>query len=124
MRKILLTAALVNGAALALALTACRAPDGAEGSRAGARPAAPNAAPATPAAEQAPPKAPADVVRRVTPNELRGMMERGEAVAVDVRGKEDYDRDHIKGALLMPRGELSARASELPKDKLIVFYCA
>jgi len=122
MRKILLTAALANGAALALLAAACKAPDGAERARAGA-----NAA-ATPAAvtQQAPAKPPstADIVRRVTPNELKAMLERGEAVVVDVRGKDEYQRGRIKGAISLPRGEAAARASELPKDKLIVFYCA
>jgi rhodanese-related sulfurtransferase len=63
-------------------------------------------------------------VRRVTPAELKGMMDRGEAVAVDVRTKDDYTGGHIKGALSLPLGEAAARAQELPQDKLIVFYCA
>lgn len=128
MRKILLTAVLANGAALALLVAACKAPDGAGSAR--------NAAPATTttngaaAANNAPPgqapkpQAPAEIVRRVTPAELKGMLDRGEAVVVDVRTKEDYANGHIKGALSIPLGEAGARAGELPKDKLVVFYCA
>jgi 3-mercaptopyruvate sulfurtransferase SseA len=120
MRKILLTAVLASGAALALFVAACKAPDGAGTARDSANTAATPAAPGqTPRVQP-----PADVVRRVTPNELKGMMDRGEAVAVDVRAPNEYGTGHIKGSLLIPRGELPTRVSELPKDKLIVFYCA
>lgn len=63
-------------------------------------------------------------VRRVSIDELRAMLERDEAVAVDVRSKQSYDFGHISGALSIPREEVRERAGELPKDKLIVFYCA
>lgn len=123
MRKILLSAA-AGGVALALALAACKAPDGAETARNGAT----NRAAATPIdpRKQQPVEAPhtEGVVRRVTVAEAQGMAERGEAVLVDVRTKEQYEGGHIKGAISLPRGEAAARASELPKDKLLIFYCA
>ena len=128
MRKILLSVLIANGAALALLAAACKAPDGAETARPGANAAAspgraqtatgPNSAPVAPA--QAPP----NIIRRVTVTEAQAMVERGEAVIVDVRTKEQYDGGHIKGALSLPLGEAAARASELPKDKLLIFYCA
>lgn len=67
---------------------------------------------------------PSDGVRRVTVSELNEAMEKGEAVAVDVRGSVDYDLGHIKGALSVPLGLVGERAKELPRDKLIVTYCA
>jgi hypothetical protein len=130
MRKIWLTAALTNGLALALLAAACTAPDGADAGRNGGPAQAANTGAAPPAAAtpgptaRGPQQAPGDVVRRVTPAELKGMMDRGEAVVVDVRSKEDYAGGHVRGALSIPRGETAARVSELPKDKLIVFYCA
>jgi hypothetical protein len=63
-------------------------------------------------------------VRRVGPAELQKMMDSGEAVAVDVRPKAEYDNGHIKGSVSIPRSELPQRLGELPKDKLVVFYCA
>ena len=63
-------------------------------------------------------------MRRVGPAELQKMIEAGEAVAVDVRVKGEYNQGHIKGSLSIPRTELPARLAELPKDKLLVFYCA
>ena len=68
--------------------------------------------------------APSDGVRRVTVQELSEAMEKGEAIAVDVRGSVDYDLGHIKGALSLPLGLVAERAKELPRDKLIVAYCA
>lgn len=68
--------------------------------------------------------APSDGVRRVTVSELSEALEKGEAVAVDVRGGVDFDLGHIRGALSVPLGLVAARAKELPRDKLIVAYCA
>ena len=123
MRKILLTAVLANGAALALLLAACKAPDGA-GSVSNTAPPPTTNAPAANTAPAPPTKPPADVVRRVTPKELKAMMDKGEAVVVDVRSKDSFAQERVKGSILIPRGETAARAAELPKDKLIVFYCA
>ncbi|HEX8293126.1 MAG TPA: rhodanese-like domain-containing protein, partial [Pyrinomonadaceae bacterium] len=65
-----------------------------------------------------------DGVRLVTVEELGRLMERGGAVALDVRGSVEFEMGHIKGAVAMPLGLVAGRASELPKDKLIVPYCA
>lgn len=67
---------------------------------------------------------PADGVRRVSVEELRAALEKGTAIVIDVRGKEQYQAGHIKGALLIPADEIASRTKELPKDKLIVTYCA
>jgi rhodanese-related sulfurtransferase len=66
----------------------------------------------------------ADGVRLVTVEELSRLLERGEAVALDVRGSVEFELGHIKGAVAMPLGLVAKRASELPKEKLIVPYCA
>ena len=119
MRKLIPAAAVAALAAAAL-LAACKAQDGAEGLRAGATQ-------ATSATQQATPQkaaTPHDDVRRVTVAELQKMLEAGEAVVVDVRSKASYDGGHIRGSLSIPRDQLVARVGELPKDKLIVFYCA
>lgn len=67
---------------------------------------------------------PPDNVRRVTVAELRDLIDQGKAVAVDVRGDEAYKQEHIKGALNVPENQVRARAEELPKDKLLAFYCS
>ncbi|HWS56624.1 MAG TPA: rhodanese-like domain-containing protein [Pyrinomonadaceae bacterium] len=127
MRKILLSVLVANGAALALLVAACKAPDGAETARGGANaaasPASTGQAQNLPVAN-VPVQAPANVVRRLTVAETKEMVDRGEAVIVDVRTKEQYDGGHIKGSISLPRGEVATRGRELPKDKLLVFYCA
>lgn len=71
-----------------------------------------------------PSNSPPDNIRRVTIAELRDMMEQNKAVPVDVRGTTSYNQERIKGALDIPENQLSARVNELPKDKLLVFYCS
>jgi rhodanese-related sulfurtransferase len=44
-------------------------------------------------------------------------------VLLDVRGREDYQSGHIKGAWSMPLAEIDARYNELPRDREVVTYC-
>lgn len=119
MRKLKTRTAAVLFAFFAL-LAACKAPD--EATRTGANATAPATEPSAPAVNET--TSASQDVRRVSITELQGMLERGEAVAVDVRSKSSYDFGHIRGALSIPRNELKNRLGELPKDKLVVFYCA
>jgi 3-mercaptopyruvate sulfurtransferase SseA len=77
------------------------------------------------AGDQPLPEAPPRPVeaRRVTIADAREALAKGTAVLVDVRGAESYAAEHAKGALSLPVNEVAARASELPKDKLIITYC-
>jgi 3-mercaptopyruvate sulfurtransferase SseA len=99
-----------------LAQAACNKKDGNE-SRAGVGTQAPQTA-----GTQATP--PPDGVRRISISELQEALEKGEAVVVDVRGSVEYKLGHIKGALSVPLGLLAQQIKDLPKDKLIVTYCA
>jgi rhodanese-related sulfurtransferase len=63
-------------------------------------------------------------VKRVTTAELDELMKQGKVVIVDVRSQAMYDTGHIRGAKLIPVGEIGNRANELPKDKTIVTYCS
>lgn len=62
-------------------------------------------------------------VPRVTPAELKALMDKGEAVAIDVRGSVPYELGHIKDAVWLPLGLVNQRFGELPQEKLIVAYC-
>lgn len=64
-----------------------------------------------------------DIVDRMPPQELSQLVKAGEAVVVDVRYAEQYAAGHIPGSISMPLTELSFRANELPRGKLIVAYC-
>ena len=66
----------------------------------------------------------ADGARRVTIQELDEMMKKGQAFVVDVRNQASFDIGHIPGAKLIPSGEILNHINELPRDKMIVTYCA
>ena len=78
--------------------------------------------PIAPAPATAPP--PADGARRVTIAELKDMLDRNEAVAIDVRNEASYNAGHIRGAKLIPEADVVNRTNELPRNKLIVTYCS
>jgi rhodanese-related sulfurtransferase len=80
--------------------------------------------PAVAAASPDAPAAPDDGVRRISIEELQAALKEDRAVILDVRGPVEYDLGHIKGARLLPLGEIAKRAGELPRGKLFVTYCA
>ena len=68
----------------------------------------------------------ADNVPRITVQELKAKMDKGEdLVIVDVRTGDDYERSKIKikGAVRIPIVKIEERYGELPKDKQIITYC-
>ncbi|HVR71084.1 MAG TPA: rhodanese-like domain-containing protein [Vicinamibacteria bacterium] len=73
-------------------------------------------------AQQAVP-APADEVPRIEGPEVKRLVDKGEAVLLDVRNKVGWDAGHAEGAIHIPEAQLAARLQELPKDKLIAAYC-
>ncbi len=62
-------------------------------------------------------------VPRASLDATREKMETGDAVLVDVRTKESYDKAHIAGSISIPEAEVYARLGELPRDKEIILYC-
>lgn len=61
----------------------------------------------------------------ITADELRSYItshHERDYVLVDVRQLKEYVQGHIVGANLIPVGELTARMTELPTDRDIVFY--
>lgn len=118
MRLTISLAGLALGVAL---LAACNARDG--GAARATADADHGAASVAPQATSAP-QPHSDGVRRIPPDEARAALERGEAVAYDVRDQQQYKEGHVKGARLVPFGEVDKRAAEFPKDKLIITYCA
>ena len=64
----------------------------------------------------------AQEVARVTLDELKTLMARGEVVVLDVLGAPPETK--IKGAMHIPLDQVEARAGELPTGREIVTYCA
>jgi hypothetical protein len=63
--------------------------------------------------------------RNITSDELRQYMldhQEEDYQLIDVRQPKEYSQGHIAGAHLLPLGELTARLSELPVDRDIIFY--
>ena len=81
--------------------------------------------PAQPAIE-APTAAPSEEPPRISIEEFKKLYDDPvtRPVIIDVRGQQAYDAGHIKGAIVFGEPEVDTRASELPKDKLVVAYCA
>ncbi|MCA1632959.1 MAG: rhodanese-like domain-containing protein [Acidobacteria bacterium] len=120
MRNVGSLMALALACAAAIMLNAaCKAVD-----QAGTQSAAANTATAGAAATPHPTSTPGDSVRRISVTDTQQALEKGTAIVVDVRPKAQYDQSHIKGSVSFPRDELTKRLSELPKDKLLIFYCA
>ncbi|SRR6266700_2604387 len=65
-----------------------------------------------------------DTARRITVAELKALLDKNEAVVIDVRNEASYNQSHIKGAKLIPANEILKRVNELPRDKTIVTYCS
>jgi hypothetical protein len=63
-------------------------------------------------------------VPRIASAEAWAKAEAGEAVFVDVRVEADYERGHLPGAVSLPPGDLDSGLRAIPKDKVLIFYCA
>ncbi len=62
---------------------------------------------------------------QIHPNDLKAMLDAGSPVVLlDVRQPEENAYCALPGSVLIPLGELHARASEMePTDALVVVYC-
>jgi rhodanese-related sulfurtransferase len=67
-----------------------------------------------------------DYPLEIEPSEVEAMMQRGEDfLLVDVRQPGEYETASIRGAVLIPLGELPNRLAELEpyRDRRIVIHC-
>jgi hypothetical protein len=72
------------------------------------------------AAPASPPDYPVNFIKV---DELKAALDRGEkADIIDVRNWDAYVEMHIKGARSMPLRSVEARAKEVSKTGLVVFY--
>ncbi len=67
---------------------------------------------------------PAGEAKKLSANELKGLLERKDVFFLDVREpKELEELGTIKGYVNVPLGQLESRLSEIPKGKLIITAC-
>ncbi|MDP6594711.1 MAG: rhodanese-like domain-containing protein [Candidatus Poribacteria bacterium] len=63
--------------------------------------------------------------KRISIQEVKALIDKKtDAVIVDVRGYRSYQQKHLPTSISIPVGELENRHQELPKNKLIIFYCS
>jgi 3-mercaptopyruvate sulfurtransferase SseA len=79
--------------------------------------------PGAPVQSPQPQQLPTDNARRITAAELHDLWQKGNVVIIDTRNEPAYKEGHIKGAILIPAGQVLAKIDELPRNKMIVAYC-
>ena len=63
--------------------------------------------------------------KRISIQEVKALIDkRADVMIVDVRGHRSYQQKHLQTSVSVPVGELENRHQELPKNKLIIFYCS
>ncbi len=59
----------------------------------------------------------------IAPHALKRRLDDGSAVLVDLREADEYAREHIPGARLVPLSSFDAHDFDRDRDKAIVFHC-
>jgi len=65
-------------------------------------------------------------VTRVTPDEVKQRMDRGEPIAfIDARNPTAWGESNVElpGAIRVPADDVEAHLAEIPHDRAIVAYC-
>ncbi|MFZ5944393.1 MAG: rhodanese-like domain-containing protein [Bacillota bacterium] len=61
---------------------------------------------------------------RINADELKVLLDAQKDIFIlDIRNAEDYDKEHIPGAVNIPFVEVGNRMNEIPKNKPVVLYC-
>ena len=63
------------------------------------------------------------MIQDLTPKEFRDCLVGDEVTLVDVREQWEFDICQIKGAILIPMGEIAKSYANLDKDNKIALYC-
>lgn len=61
--------------------------------------------------------------KAVTPQQLSDMVNRQDAIVLDVRDHNEFRQGHITGSVNIPVRELDKRMVELAKDKPVIVVC-
>jgi len=63
------------------------------------------------------------MIKDLTPKEFKDYILDDEVILVDVREQWEFDICQIKGAILIPMGEIVISYENLDKDSKIALYC-
>lgn len=61
-------------------------------------------------------------IETISAKMLDYFIDRSDSVIIDIRDPDSYRKSHIRGAINYPYEELNS-IQNLPKDKLLIFYC-
>ena len=64
-----------------------------------------------------------NVAETLEPGRVAEMQRSGEAHLIDVRQIGEWERGHVAGSAHIVLEEVAARASEVPRDRAVVFVC-
>lgn len=63
--------------------------------------------------------------QNIMSTEAKGIIDKKRNVyLLDVRTPDEYRQARLKGAVLIPINEIEKRFKEIPKNRLVVIYCA
>jgi hypothetical protein len=93
---------------------------GTSGTSTSTAPLTPGAFSLTPEHEQSPEKA---AVPRISAEDLKAKMARGEVTLIDVRDEGSYEAAHIPGSMHIQMANIQSQLDVIPKGKPIVTYC-
>jgi len=63
------------------------------------------------------------MIKDLTPKEFKDYLLDDEVILIDVREQWEFDICQIKGAILIPMGEIAISYENLDKDSKIALYC-
>jgi len=66
---------------------------------------------------------PKPILHRLSPAEVRPLLQRSNFTVVDVREPYEYEAGHLANSLHIPLGELPQRFAEIPADTVPIFIC-
>jgi hypothetical protein len=61
---------------------------------------------------------------RISVEEAAALLGQPNVEFVDARPLSSFESGHIKGAISLPVGDVVTRLSEVPRDKVLIIYCA
>ena len=61
----------------------------------------------------------------IVSSEAKNLMAKNKQIfLLDVRTPEEYRQGHLRGAVLIPMGEMERRIAEVPGNRPVLVYCA
>jgi hypothetical protein len=62
-------------------------------------------------------------ISRIKVDEAKALLDSGQAILIDARAAASYTSQHATGAISLPEASADTLIPQLPKDKILIFYC-